>query len=85
MVEKINGLNPLSQTFSTNGMKLSQLKESNELLFKFFKSNGYKEDQIIYSTDIDKVIEQYDTNNDDKLSQKELKKMFRVSTQLFHL
>ncbi len=57
--------------FSTKGVKLSSLKESNELLFNYFTKNGYKEDAIIFSTDIDKLTQEADTNGNEKLSIRE--------------
>ncbi len=64
-----------AQQFSTTGMKLSEIKENNELLFNYFKSAGYKEDAIIYSSDVERITDEFDANHDGKLSQKELKKM----------
>lgn len=63
------------QQFSANGVKLSSLKETNKLLFNYFEKNGYKEDAIIYSTDIDRLKQAGDINNNEKLSIKEARKM----------
>ena len=73
MVDEISKVT--QQTFSRNGMKLTDIKKDNELLFNYFKNAGYKEDAVIYSSDIEKLQEQFDTNGNDKLSQRELKKM----------
>ena len=61
--------------FSTKGIKLSSLKESNELLFNYFKNNGYKEDTTIFSTDIERLTQEADTNGNEKLSIKEARAM----------
>ena len=63
------------QQFSQTGMKLSDIKQNNELLFNYFTKAGYKEEAVIYSSDIEKVTQQFDTDKDGKLSQKELKTM----------
>lgn len=72
---KVTGIQKQPQQFSTTGIKLSTLKEQNELLFNYFKTNGYKEDAIIYSSDIDKITKSADTNDNEKLSIKEAREM----------
>lgn len=72
---KVTGIQKQPQQFSTTGIKLSTLKEQNELLFNYFKTNGYKEDAIIYSSDVDKITKSADTNDNEKLSIKEAREM----------
>lgn len=72
---KVTGIQKQPQQFSTTGIKLSTLKEENELLFNYFKTNGYKEDAIIYSSDVDKITKSADTNDNEKLSIKEAREM----------
>ena len=75
MVENTSGVGPFSnQKFSTNGVKLSELKQ-NKLLFDYFKQAGFKEDAYIYASDIEKLKEKYDKNNNGKLSVKEARAM----------
>ncbi len=62
------------QTFSTKGMKLSELKKNNEVLFDFFKSKGLDENSYVYSSDIEKLKQEFD-NGDGKFSKRELRKM----------
>ena len=72
---KVTGIQKQPRQFSTTGIKLSTLKEQNELLFNYFKTNGYKEDAIIYSSDVDKITKSADTNDNEKLSIKEAREM----------
>lgn len=80
MVDKtpqVGGGAPLSgQQFSTKGMKLSDLKNQNKLLFDYFKNNGFNENSYVYSTDIEKLKEAYDKNDNGKLSKKEARALF---------
>ena len=71
----VNGVNIPSQKFSVNGVKMSILQQENKLLFDFLKDKGYKEDAIIYSSDVDKLVEDNDTSGNDKLSIKEARAM----------
>lgn len=71
----VNGVNIPSQKFSANGVKMSILQQENKLLFDFLKDKGYKEDAIIYSSDVDKLVEDNDTSGNDKLSIKEARAM----------
>lgn len=71
---RITGTPNPTQKFSTNGIPLEALKD-NELLFNFFKSKGYKEDSIIFSTDIEKLTQEADSNDNNKLSVKEARAM----------
>lgn len=71
----VNGINIPSQKFSVNGVKMSILQQENKLLFDFLKGKGYKEDAIIYSSDVDKLVEDNDTSGNDKLSIKEARAM----------
>lgn len=71
---RITGTPNPTQKFSTNGVPLEALKD-NELLFNFFKSKGYKEDAIIFSTDIEKLTQEADSNDNRKLSIKEARAM----------
>lgn len=71
----VNGVNIPSQKFSANGVKMSILQQENKLLFDFLKGKGYKEDAIIYSSDVDKLVEDNDTSGNDKLSIKEARAM----------
>lgn len=71
----VNGVNIPSQKFSANGVKMSILQQENKLLFDFLKGKGYKEDAIIYSTDVDKLVESNDTSGNNKLSIKEARAM----------
>ena len=71
---RITGTPNPTQKFSTNGIPLEALKD-NELLFNFFKSKGYKEDAIIFSTDIEKLTQEADSNDNRKLSIKEARAM----------
>lgn len=71
----VNGVNTPSQKFSVNGVKMSILQQENKLLFDFLKNKGYKEDAIIYSSDVDKLVEDNDTSGNDKLSIKEARAM----------
>ena len=71
----VNGVNIPSQKFSVNGVKMSILQQENKLLFDFLKNKGYKEDAIIYSSDVDKLVEDNDTSGNDKLSIKEARAM----------
>ena len=59
------------QTFSSNGIKLSELKDKNKLLFDYFSAKGV---EYVYSSDIQKLKEEFD-DDDGKFSKKELKKM----------
>lgn len=59
------------QTFSSNGIKLSELKDKNKLLFDYFSAKGV---EYVYSSDIQKLKEEFD-DGDGKFSKKELKKM----------
>lgn len=61
------------QTFSSNGVKLSDLAKSNKLLFDFFKNKGLDENSYVYSSDIEKLKEEFDDGNG-KFSKRELKK-----------
>ena len=77
MVDATNGVGPLgNQQFSTKGIKLSDLKEKNQLLFNYFKQAGFNENSYVYSTDIEKLKEAYDKNDNGKLSKKEAKAIF---------
>ena len=77
MVDATNGVGPLgNQQFSTKGIKLSDLKEKNQLLFNYFKQAGLNENSYVYSTDIEKLKEAYDKNDNGKLSKKEAKAIF---------
>lgn len=71
---RLTGTPNPTQKFSTNGVPLESLKD-NELLFNFFKSKGYKEDAIIFATDIEKLKQEADANGDNKLSIKEARAM----------
>lgn len=71
----VNGVNIPSQKFSANGVKMSILQQENKLLFDFLKGKGYKEDAIIYSSDVDKLVESNDTSGNNKLSIKEARAM----------
>ena len=71
----VNGVNIPSQKFSANGVKMSILQQENKLLFDFLKDKGYKEDAIIYSSDVDKLVEDNDTSGNNKLSIKEARAM----------
>lgn len=71
----VNGVNIPSQKFSVNGVKMSILQQENKLLFDFLKNKGYKEDAIIYSSDVDKLVEDNDTSGNNKLSIKEARAM----------
>ena len=53
---KVTGIQKQPKQFRTTGIKLSTLKEQNELLYNYFKTNGYKEDAIIYSSDVDTQV-----------------------------
>lgn len=77
MVDATNGVGPLgNQQFSTKGIKLSDLKEKNQLLFDYFKKAGLNENSYVYSTDIEKLKEAYDKNDNGKLSKKEARAIF---------
>ena len=77
MVDATNGVGPLgNQQFSTKGVKLSDLKEKNQLLFNYFKQAGFNENSYVYSTDIEKLKEAYDKNDNGKLSKKEARAIF---------
>lgn len=77
MVDATNGVGPLgNQQFSTKGIKLSDLKEKNQLLFNYFKQAGLNENSYVYSTDIEKLKEAYDKNDNGKLSKKEARAIF---------
>ena len=77
MVDATNGVGPLgNQQFSTKGVKLSDLKEKNQLLFNYFKQAGLNENSYVYSTDIEKLKEAYDKNDNGKLSKKEAREIF---------
>ena len=71
---RITGTPNPTQSFSSNGVTLESLKD-NKLLFNFFKSKGYKEDAIIFSTDIEKLTQEADSNDNSKLSIKEARAM----------
>lgn len=71
---RITGTPNPTQSFSSNGVTLESLKD-NKLLFDFFKSKGYKEDAIIFSTDIEKLTQEADSNDNSKLSIKEARAM----------
>ena len=71
---RITGTPNPTQSFSSNGVTLESLKD-NKLLFDFFKSKGYKEDAIIFSTDIEKLTQEADSNDNNKLSIKEARAM----------
>ncbi len=71
---RITGTPNPTQSFSSNGVALESLKD-NKLLFDFFKSKGYKEDAIIFSTDIEKLTQEADSNDNSKLSIKEARAM----------
>lgn len=72
----IQGNNPVQkQSFSSKGVSLASLKESNELLFNYFKKQGYKEDAIIYSSDVDRMTKEFDESGNGKLSIKEARAM----------
>lgn len=75
-INKANGLDAswAGQTFSNNGVKLSDLKESNKLLFDFFKNKGLDESSYVYASDVEKLKEEFDNGNG-KFSKRELKKM----------
>ena len=80
MVDKtpqVGGGAPLSgQQFSTKGVKLSDLKNQNKLLFDYFKQSGLNENSYVYSTDIEKLKEAYDEDDNGKLSKKEARAIF---------
>lgn len=77
MVDATNGVGPLgNQQFSSKGVKLSDLKEKNQLLFDYFKQAGFNENSYVYSTDIEKLKEAYDKNDNGKLSKKEARAIF---------
>ena len=77
MVDATNGVGPLgNQQFSSKGVKLSDLKEKNKLLFDYFKQAGLNENSYVYSTDIEKLKEAYDKNDNGKLSKKEARAIF---------
>ena len=77
MVDATNGVGPLgNQQFSSKGVKLSDLKEKNQLLFDYFKQAGLNENSYVYSTDIEKLKEAYDKNDNGKLSKKEARAIF---------
>ena len=62
MVDKTNGVGPITnQTFSKKGVKLSELKE-NKLLFDYFKKAGLDEHSYVFESDIEKLKEAYDKN-----------------------
>ena len=67
----INDLGTTPQTFSQQGVSLKTLKEQNIILFKFFESKGFKEDAIIYSTDVENAFKSADINNNGKVSIRE--------------
>ncbi len=70
MVDGVNNVNGLRQTFSNKGMRLADLKD-NKLLFDFFKSKGYDESSTIYASDLAK----FDTDGKAGISKKEAKAM----------
>lgn len=72
----INDLGTTPQTFSQQGVSLKTLKEQNIILFKFFESKGFKEDAIIYSTDVENAFKSADINNNGKVSIKEARSLF---------
>ena len=75
MVDATNGVGPLkNQKFSTKGIKLSELKNQNELLFNYFKQTGLTENSYVYASDIEKLKEAYDKNKNG-FSVKEAKTM----------
>lgn len=74
MVENVGGINPLKQSFSTKGIRLSDLRD-NERLFNLFKKAGYDENSVIYSSDVDKLSLQFDADKNGKLSVKEAREM----------
>ena len=76
MVDKTNGVGPITnQTFSKKGVKLSELKE-NKLLFDYFKKAGLDEHSYVFESDIEKIKEAYDKNENGKLSKKEARAIF---------
>lgn len=76
MVDKTNGVGPITnQTFSKKGVKLSELKE-NKLLFDYFKKAGLDEHSYVFESDIEKLKEAYDKNENGKLSKKEARAIF---------
>ena len=72
----INDLGTTPQTFSQQGVSLKTLKEQNIILFKFFESKGFKEDAIIYSTDVENAFKSADINNNGKVSIREARSLF---------
>ena len=58
MVDATSGVGPLkNQKFSTKGIKLSELKNQNELLFNYFKQTGLTENSYVYASDFEKLKE----------------------------
>ena len=72
----INDLGTTPQTFSQQGVSLKTLKEQNIILFKFFESKGFKEDAIIYSTDVENAFKSADINDNGKVSIREARSLF---------
>ena len=72
----INDLGTTPQTFSQQGVSLKTLKEQNIILFKFFESKDFKEDAIIYSTDVENAFKSADINNNGKVSIREARSLF---------
>ena len=50
------------------------MAKSNKLLFDFFKNKGLDENSYVYSSDIEKLKEEFD-DGDGKFSKRELRKM----------
>ena len=74
-INPTNGVTGQGQTFSTKGVKMSDLEKTNKALFDYFKGKGLSESSYVYSSDIEKLIEEFDKNDNGELSKKELKSM----------
>lgn len=73
MVDGINKTGPVEgQKFSKNGVKLSEFK-GNAPLFNYFKSKGLDENSIVYESDVQNLLKDYDKNKDGEFSRKEMK------------
>ncbi len=76
MIDKTDGVWKVSnQSFSKNGVRLSELRE-NKVLFEFFKKAGISENGFVFESDIEKLKQAYDENSNGKLSQKEAREIF---------
>lgn len=76
MVDEVKGVgqpNP-AQTYSSKGMKLSDLQKTNAKLYEYFKKQNLSDDSYVYSSDIEKLKALIDKNQNSKITVKEMRK-----------